>query len=165
MNKRLLILGIALVAIIGVIAGVVWFVVLPGGNGEPAPAVVVNAPELEAADESQWVFRIDRSRSVARYQAFEEFLDASVGSPIGETSVIAGDILVEPGNPEASRFDRSSSTSSRWRRTTACATRGCARRISNRPRTRRSRCASDTSWICRSRSKRTKNTLCGWRET
>ena len=104
MNKRLLILGIALVAIVGVIAGVVWFVVLPGGNGEPAAAVVVNAPELEAADESQRVFRIDRSRSMARYQAFEEFLDASAGSPIGETSVIAGDILIEPGNPEASRF-------------------------------------------------------------
>ena len=93
----------ALVAVALLIAGVVWFVVLPDGNGDPPSPVVVNAPELEASGEGQRVFRIDPNRSTARYQAFEEFLDASVGSPVGETSAIAGDVLIEPGDPEASR--------------------------------------------------------------
>ncbi|MDE2806743.1 MAG: YceI family protein [Gemmatimonadota bacterium] len=93
----------ALVAVALLMAGVVWFVVLPDGSGDRSSPVVVSAPELEAADESQRVFRIDPNRSTARYQAFEEFLDATVGSPVGETSAIAGDILVEPGDPEASR--------------------------------------------------------------
>ena len=104
MNRRRLILGAILGIVVVLIAAVVWFVVLPDLNPKPMAAVVVNAPELEAANESQRVFRIDPNRSTARYQAFEEFLDATVGSPVGETSAIAGDILIEPGNPEASRF-------------------------------------------------------------
>ncbi len=92
----------ALVAVALVTAGVVWFVVLPDGDADRSSPVVVSAPELEATSEGQRVFRIDPNRSTARYQAFEEFLDASVGSPIGETSAIAADILIEPGNPEAS---------------------------------------------------------------
>ena len=103
MNDRRLVLGVGLFAVVVVIAGVAWFVVLPDENTDPPAAVVVNAPELAAANESQRVFRIDPNRSTARYQAFEEFLDAAVGSPIGETSAIAGDILIEPGNPENSR--------------------------------------------------------------
>ena len=102
MKRRRLYLA-ALVAVALLIAGVVWFVVLPAGNGDPPSAVVVNAPELEASGEGQRVFRIDPNRSTARYQAFEEFLDASVGSPVGETSAIAGDVLIDPGDPEASR--------------------------------------------------------------
>ncbi len=64
----------------------------------------MTAPALEAAGESQRVFRIDPRRSTARYQAFQEFLDATVGSPIGETSAVAEDILLEPGAPGNSRF-------------------------------------------------------------
>ena len=97
MNRRRLVLGTILCAIVGLFAGVALFVVLREDNFEPPVAVVVTAPELEAANERQRVFRIDRNRSVARYQAFEEFLDATVGSPVGETSAIAGDILIEPG--------------------------------------------------------------------
>ena len=94
---------VALVAVALLIAGLIWFVVLPDGNADRSSPVVVSAPELEAASESQRVFRIDPNRSTARYQAFEEFLDATVGSPVGETSAIAGDLLIEPGDPEASR--------------------------------------------------------------
>ena len=104
MTSRRLILGIMVSALVALVAGVLWFVVPPDGNPAPATAVVVTAPELEAANERQRVFRIDRNRSVARYQAFEEFLDATVGSPVGETSAIAGDIVIEPDSPEAGRF-------------------------------------------------------------
>ncbi len=102
MNGRRMIIGIALFALVA--AGVVWFVAMPTGNADRPAAVVVTAPELEAAGEAQRVFRIDRNRSVARYQASEEFLDATVGSPVGETSAIAGDILIDPGSPETGRF-------------------------------------------------------------
>jgi len=102
MNRRRPYLA-ALVAVALLIAGVVWFAVLPDGNADRSSPVVVNAPELEAANPSQRVFRIDPDRSTARYQAFEEFFDAAVGSPVGETSAIAGDVLIEPGDPEASR--------------------------------------------------------------
>ena len=104
MKGRRPILGIVVIAAAIVIAGIVWFLVLPGADGDRSAQVVVTAPALEAANERQRVFRIDRNQSVARYQAFEEFLDATVGSPVGETSVIAGDILIEPGSPEAGRF-------------------------------------------------------------
>lgn len=104
MNRRRLVIGAILLVIAVLIAGVVFLVVLPNGNADWSSPVVVSAPELEATSEGQRVFRIDPNRSTARYQAFEEFLDASVGSPVGETSAIAGDILIEPGNPEASRF-------------------------------------------------------------
>ena len=106
-NDRRLVLGV-LFAIV-VLAGGVLFLLLSRSDGpdenadRPAP-VIVNAPELEVSSESQRVFRIDPNRSAARYQAFEEFLDATVGSPIGETSAVAGDILIEPVNPEDSRF-------------------------------------------------------------
>ena len=50
---------VALVAVALVIAGVVWFVVLAGGNADRSSPVVVSAPELEAAREGQRVFRID----------------------------------------------------------------------------------------------------------
>ena len=108
MNSRRVVLGV-LVAVAALAAGVVWFVGRPGSGGtdEKAggpPPVVVTAPVLEAVGESQRVFRIDPRRSTARYQAFEEFLDAAVGSPIGETSAVAGDILLEPGAPANSRF-------------------------------------------------------------
>ena len=103
MNDRRLVLGVVLLTIV-VLAGVVWFVILPDKDADqPAPVVVI-APELEAASENQRMFRIDPNQSTARYQAFEEFFDATVGSPIGETSAIAGDILIDPGNPEESRF-------------------------------------------------------------
>ena len=104
MKGRRPILGIVVAAAAVMGTGVVWFVVLPGADGDRSAQVVVAAPALEAANERQRVFRIDRNQSVARYQAFEEFLDATVGSPVGETSVIAGDILIEPGSPEAGRF-------------------------------------------------------------
>ncbi len=104
MKGRRPILGIVVAAAAVMGTGVVWFVVLPGADGDRSAQVVVAAPALEAANERQRVFRIDRNQSVARYQAFEEFLDATVGSPVGETSVIAGDIVIEPGSPEAGRF-------------------------------------------------------------
>ena len=104
MKDRRLTLGFVAAVAVAVAAGVVWFVVLPGRETVPADEVVVTAPELRAASERQRVFRIDRNRSLARYRAHEEFLDATVGSPVGETSAIAGDILIEPGAPEAGRF-------------------------------------------------------------
>ena len=102
MKRRRAVVGV-LLAVVVLAAGAVWLAVRPGG-GEPEPAVVVSAPELEAAGAGQRVFRIDPNRSTARYQASEEFLDATVGSPVGETSAIAGDFLIEPGNPQGSRF-------------------------------------------------------------
>ena len=103
MNRRL-VAGAVLCVIAGLGAAVALFVAPRGDDAEPPAGVVVTAPELEAANERQRVFRIDRNRSLARYQAFEEFLDATVGSPVGATSAIAGDILIEPGRPEAGRF-------------------------------------------------------------
>ena len=108
MNDRRMLLG-TLFAVAVLAAGVFWFVGRPGGGGTDETAggaapVVVTAPVLEAAFEGQRVFRIDPGRSTARYQAFEEFLDATVGSPIGETSAVAGDILLDPGVPANSRF-------------------------------------------------------------
>ena len=105
MNDRRLILGIVLLAMVVLIAGVVWFAMLPDENTDGFSPVGVNAPKLETTGEGQRVFRIDPNRSTTRYQAFEEFLDTTVGSPIGETSAIAGDILIEPDNPENSRFE------------------------------------------------------------
>ena len=104
MNLRRLALGMGF-AILLLVAGAVWFTVRPGGKEpkRPVPAVVV-APELEATGKGQRVFRIDPNRTTARYQAFEEFLDASVGSPVGTTSAVAGDLLVDPAHPENSRF-------------------------------------------------------------
>ena len=104
MINRRLVIGV-FVAIVVLIAGVAWFATRPGGS-EPdqmAP-VAMSAPELEAAGEGQRLFRIDPDRSTARYHVFEEFLDATVKTPVGETSAIAGDIVVDPGNPGASRF-------------------------------------------------------------
>ncbi len=101
MNRLRLILAV-LVAVGLLIAGVVWLVA-PDGDADRSPPVVVSAPEVVPASESQRVFRIDPNRSTARYQAFEEFLDATVGSPVGETSAIAGEVLIEPDDPEASR--------------------------------------------------------------
>ncbi len=107
MNNRRVVLAV-LLAGVALTAIVVWFLVRPNGGGaapsadRPVPAVT--APALAPAGEGQRVFRIDPSRSAARYQAFEEFLDATVGSPVGETAAIAGDILIEPDNPENSRF-------------------------------------------------------------
>ena len=104
MNGRRAILGL-LLAVVILAAAAAWLAVRPeGGRLEPATAVVVSAPELEATRADQRVFRIDPSRSTARYQAFEEFLDATVGSPVGETSAIAGDLLIEAGSPQGSRF-------------------------------------------------------------
>ena len=103
MKHRSLVIG-ALVGAALVSVGLVVFVVLPDGGSGPSGPVVVHAPQLVAANETQRVFRIDPGRSTARYQAFEEFLDSSVGSPVGETSAIAGDILIEPANPDGSRL-------------------------------------------------------------
>ena len=105
MNDRSVILGIVLLATTALIASIVWFVFVAGPDDNPnlPPTVVVNAPKLEVTSEGQRVFRIDPHRSTARYQAFEEFLDATVGSPIGETSAIAGDILIDLNNPTASQ--------------------------------------------------------------
>ena len=96
---------VILLVIAALIVGATLFVARQGG-GEPGPTepVVVNAPELEAKSEGQRVFRIDPNRTTARYQAFEEFFGGTVGSPIGETSAIAGDILVDAGSPESNRF-------------------------------------------------------------
>ena len=96
---------VTLIIIVVLIAGAGWFLVQQNFSGPGPPAdVVVNAPQLEATNDGQRVFRIDPTRTIARYQAFEEFLDASVGSPVGETSAVAGDILLDPNNPEDSRF-------------------------------------------------------------
>ena len=104
MNLRRLVLGV-LFAIVVLIASAVGFVVWQNFSGPEPPAdVVVSAPQLEATNEGQRVFRIDPNLTTARYQAFEELLDASVGSPIGETSAVAGDILVDPINPGNSKF-------------------------------------------------------------
>ena len=104
MNFRRLALGVGF-AVLVLVAGAVWFTVRPGVKEpeRPSPAAVV-VPELEAIGEGQRVFRIDPNRTTARYRAFEEFLDASAGSPVGTTSTVAGDILVDPANPENSRF-------------------------------------------------------------
>ena len=105
MNRRRLAIGTVLFGGLGLIAGVtVWLVMGRDAGADLPAAVAVNAPRMEPANERQRVFRIDPNRSVARYEAFEEFLDATVGSPVGETSAIAGDILIEPGSPEAGRF-------------------------------------------------------------
>ncbi len=103
-SNRRIILGIIVLAAVVLTGGVTWIVVLPDGTGDPSAPVVVNAPELEATAGSQRVYRIDPGRSTARYQAFEEFIDATVGSPVGETSAVAGDILIDPGDPAGSRF-------------------------------------------------------------
>ena len=103
MNIRRLAVGIML-ALVVLVAATVLFVVRQGGGPEPPTDVVVSAPQLEAAHEGQRVFRIDPNRTTARYQAFEEFLGGTVGSPVGETSAVGGDILVDPHNPEDSRF-------------------------------------------------------------
>ena len=102
MAKRRFLVSAAVVAVAA--ACFAWFVVVPYVMPGPPDSVVVTAPELVAAHEGQRVFRIDGNQSTARYQAHEEFLDATVGSPIGETSWIAGDVLIDPDDPGASRF-------------------------------------------------------------
>ena len=104
MRDRRLVLAAVLFVVAALAAAVSWLVVLPDESAGPPPPVVVSATELEAARGSQRIYRIDPTRSTARYQAFEELIDATVGSPVGETSAIAGDILIDPGDPEGSRF-------------------------------------------------------------
>lgn len=95
--------------IIGIIAAVVIVIAIAGGlfvadflaDPDDTPPV---APTLEAG-ENQVVYRIDPEQSEVRYSIDEVFLeDNRTGTAIGVTQGIAGDVLIDFNNPDASQL-------------------------------------------------------------
>ena len=64
---------------------------------------VPQAPQLTASGGDQTVYRIDASRSTVSYEV-TEVLAGSDHLAVGTTSGVAGDILIDDGDPSASRI-------------------------------------------------------------
>lgn len=81
-----------------------------GGDAAPASASPPAAPTLAPASGGAAVYRIDPAQSQAAYSAAETFTQAFAGmqpgkvTTVGRTKAVAGDILVDPANPAASRL-------------------------------------------------------------
>ncbi len=81
-----------------------------GGDAAPVSTSPPAAPTLAPASGGAAVYRIDPAQSQAAYSASETFTQAFAGmqpgkvTTVGTTKAVAGDILVDPTNPAASRL-------------------------------------------------------------
>jgi polyisoprenoid-binding protein YceI len=81
-----------------------------GGGAAPVSTSPPAAPTLAPASGSAAIYRIDPAQSQASYSAHETFTQAFAGmqpgtvTTVGTTKAIAGDILLDPAHPAASRL-------------------------------------------------------------
>jgi polyisoprenoid-binding protein YceI len=102
MKRRYLAIIAVIAAIIGIAAGLFAYDYFYGlGDVDETPP---EAPTLEAAADTQVVYRIDPEQSEVRYRVNELFLRENLpASPVGVTKGIAGDILIDFDNPASSQ--------------------------------------------------------------
>lgn len=101
MNRRRWFIGIGVVAL--VIVSVLVYADLFGFDApDSSPAV---APTLDAAAgaAAQVVYRIDTAQSAVRYEVDEIFVGQEMSTAVGTTRQIAGDILLDTGDPSRSQ--------------------------------------------------------------
>jgi polyisoprenoid-binding protein YceI len=100
MSRRNLVLGVAVLALVVVGGGFVWYV--SSGSGEAsAPIHAECAEEIISRNAGATVYRIVPEESEVRFIINEELF----GQPkevVGRTSEVAGDLLVNPSDPTAS---------------------------------------------------------------
>ncbi|NJL94803.1 MAG: YceI family protein, partial [Anaerolineae bacterium] len=103
-TRRTLFIGAAVLALVGLGIGLYAFDTFIGFSDDIDENPPV-APTLEAAAQGrQVVYRIDATQSEVRYNIDEVFLDDNtLASPVGRTQGIAGDVLIDFENPQASQ--------------------------------------------------------------
>jgi polyisoprenoid-binding protein YceI len=101
MSRRVAtILGVLVLLAVVVGGGALLYLRIVGGSGEASQEI--SSEELEASDDStQQVFRIDKEASEVRFVINEE-LNGNPTEVTGRTNEVAGDILIDFANPQAS---------------------------------------------------------------
>jgi polyisoprenoid-binding protein YceI len=101
MNRRRWLIGIGVVAL--VIVGVLVYGDLFGFDGPDSSPAVAPTLEASASAGAQVVYRIDAAQSSVRYEVDEIFVGQEMSTAVATTRQIAGDILLDRGDPSRSQ--------------------------------------------------------------